>query len=58
MIVGFGGDPMTQLVSPVINTVIYHFEAAGEVAMSQLDKLIKHQSVEEKILIDVELSFK
>ena len=32
--------------------------AAGEVAMSQLDKLIKQQSVEEKILIDVELSFK
>lgn len=57
-IVGFGGGPMTQLVSPVINTVIYHFESAGEVAMSQLDKLIKQQSVEEKILIDVELSFK
>ena len=29
-IVGFGGDPVTEIVSPSISTVIYHFEQAGK----------------------------
>lgn len=58
MVVGFGGDPVTEIVSPAIQTVLYHFEEAGEVAMNQLEKLIQHVPAESKILIDVSLSFK
>ncbi|WP_427706900.1 LacI family DNA-binding transcriptional regulator [Staphylococcus parequorum] len=57
-IVGFGGDPVTEIVSPSIHTVNYHFEFAGEVAMSKLNQLIQHQSIEQRIIIDVSLSFK
>lgn len=57
-IVGFGGDPVTEIVSPSISTVIYHFEQAGEVAMTQLNRMIKQQPIEQRLTIDVSLSFK
>src|SRR5699024_11011995 len=58
MFVGFDGDPVTEIVFPSIQTVLYHFEEAREVAMNQLEILIQHVPAESKILFDVSLSFK
>jgi len=57
-VVGFGGDPVTEIVSPPIQTVPYAFEHAGEVAMDMLDKMIQHQPVEKEIVIGIEQTFK
>ncbi|MCG7339931.1 LacI family DNA-binding transcriptional regulator [Staphylococcus sp. ACRSN] len=57
-IVGFGGNPVTEIVSPSISTVIYHFEYAGEVAMNQLNQMIMQQAIEKRLTIDVTLAFK
>lgn len=58
LIVGFGGDSVTEIVSPSISTVIYHFEQAGEVSMNKLNQMIQQQHIETRITIDVTLSFK
>lgn len=56
-IVGFGGDPVTDIVSPSIHTINYNFEYAGSVAMDKLNQMIQHQEIEQRIIIDVEQSF-
>ncbi|MEB8100826.1 LacI family DNA-binding transcriptional regulator [Staphylococcus xylosus] len=56
-IVGFGGDPVTDIVSPTIHTINYNFEYAGSVAMDKLNQMIQHQEIEQRIIIDVEQSF-
>lgn len=57
-IVGFGGDPVTKIVSPSIHTVRYAFDYAGEVAMEKLNQLIQHKDVEKQITIEIDHSFK
>ncbi|WP_436855746.1 LacI family DNA-binding transcriptional regulator [Staphylococcus caeli] len=57
-IVGFGGDPVTEIVSPAIQTVHYAFERAGEVAMDMLDKMIQQHPIEKEIVIGIDQSFK
>jgi len=54
-IYGFGGDPMTQLVSPEIITVKFNYFEAGTQAMRQLHDLIFSEKEASKTLISVEL---
>ncbi|PNZ33407.1 sucrose operon repressor [Staphylococcus petrasii] len=54
-IYGFGGDPMTQLVSPEIITVKFNYFEAGTQAMKQLHDLIFSEKEASKTLISVEL---
>ena len=54
-IIGFGGDPMTEVVSPAIHTVHYHYKEAGEVAMRQLAECIQGNTIKAHIEIDVTL---
>ncbi|WP_278926553.1 LacI family DNA-binding transcriptional regulator [Staphylococcus auricularis] len=54
-IIGFGGDPMTEVVSPAIQTVHYHYKEAGEVAMRQLAECIQGNTIKAHIEIDVTL---
>ena len=52
-IFGFGGDPMTQVVSPVIETICFNYQEAGEQALKEINQLLNHQSTELKIKIPV-----
>ncbi|UDI77881.1 LacI family DNA-binding transcriptional regulator [Staphylococcus taiwanensis] len=52
-IYGFGGDPMTQLVSPTIKTVKFNYFEAGTKAMSQLHDLIFSENVVTETIIPV-----
>ncbi|MCH8648082.1 LacI family DNA-binding transcriptional regulator [Staphylococcus lugdunensis] len=54
-IYGFGGDPITQIVTPQINTVMYHYFKAGQQALSQLHRLINHHDAQPLTVIPVEL---
>ncbi|WP_251518346.1 MULTISPECIES: LacI family DNA-binding transcriptional regulator [Staphylococcus] len=58
LIVGFGGDPVTEIVTPAINTVEYHFVEAGEIAMSKLQRSIKNQQKDDISVVDVTCAFK
>lgn len=51
--IGFGGDPMTELVSPPIHTVKYQYHEAGKVAIAQLFKALNQQSIQSPQMIDV-----
>ena len=51
--IGFGGDPMTELVSPPIHTVKYKYREAGKVAIAQLFKALNQQSIQSPQMIDV-----
>lgn len=51
--IGFGGDPMTELVSPPIHTVKYQYREAGKVAIAQLFKALNQQSIQSPQMIDV-----
>ena len=54
-IYGFGGDPMTQLVTPAITTVKFNYYKAGTHAMKQLNELIFSKNVVLKTTIPVEI---
>ncbi|PNZ70757.1 LacI family transcriptional regulator [Staphylococcus croceilyticus] len=54
-IYGFGGDPMTQLVSPEIITIKFNYFEAGTQAMKQLNDLIFSEKEASKTLISVKL---
>lgn len=55
MIHGFGGDPMTQIVSPIIRTIQFNYFEAGQRAMLEVRQLIKGEAIEETIVIPVKL---
>lgn len=40
-IYGFGGDPMTQLVSPSIKAIHYNYFEAGKCAMEEIQQMLK-----------------
>lgn len=52
-IFGFGGDPMTQVVSPIIETIHLNYKEAGEQALKEINQLLNHQTTELKIKIPV-----
>lgn len=54
-IFGFGGDPMTQLVTPAITTVKFNYFKAGTYAMNQLNELIFSKNAVSKTVIPVEI---
>ena len=53
LIYGFGGDPMTQLVSPAIKTVYFNYLRAGQEAMRQLQRLIFSNETNRSITIPI-----
>ena len=55
-IYGFGGDPMTQIVSPVIQTVSYNYFEAGEQALKEINQLLKGEQTALKIKIPIQLN--
>lgn len=54
-IYGFGGDPMTQLVSPTIKTVKFNYFEAGKQAMKQLHELIFSKNVVQETVLLIEI---
>ncbi len=52
---GFGGDPMTQIVSPSIRTIQFNYFEAGKRAMTEVRQLLKNEKTEESVVIPVKL---
>ncbi|MDH2940785.1 hypothetical protein AN262_10560 [Staphylococcus aureus] len=54
-IYGFGGDPMTQLVSPSIKTIHYNYFEAGQCAMEEIQQMLKKQDMPYSVTVDVNI---
>ncbi|EKO8617606.1 LacI family DNA-binding transcriptional regulator [Staphylococcus pseudintermedius] len=52
-IAGFGGDPMTQIVHPMIFTLPYQYEAAGRIAFEQLQLQMEQPGLIQSCQLDV-----
>ncbi|WP_237451532.1 MULTISPECIES: type 1 periplasmic-binding domain-containing protein [Bacilli] len=52
-IAGFGGDPMTQIVHPMIFTLPYQYEAAGRIAFEQLQLQMEQPDLIQSCQLDV-----
>ncbi|MBO3077863.1 LacI family DNA-binding transcriptional regulator [Mammaliicoccus vitulinus] len=51
-IIGFGGNKITEIVAPTIQTVKFKYNLAGETAVDVLNKCINNQPVEKLSVID------
>ncbi|HDK3443932.1 TPA: LacI family DNA-binding transcriptional regulator [Staphylococcus aureus] len=54
-IYGFGGDPMTQLVSPSTKTIHYNYFEAGQCAMEEIQQMLKKQDMPYSVTVDVNI---
>lgn len=54
-IYGFGGDPMTQLVSPSIKTVQFNYFEAGQRAIKEIQQLLNQEHPPYSVTINVKV---
>lgn len=54
-IYGFGGDPLTQLVTPTIQTVHFNYYQAGQQAMEEIQQILHNTEPPQSVTIEVEI---
>ncbi|UMT77537.1 LacI family DNA-binding transcriptional regulator [Staphylococcus roterodami] len=54
-IYGFGGNPMTQLVSPTIKTIHYNYYEAGQCAMEEIQQMLKKKDLPYSVTVEVSI---